>query len=101
MLIRLSNKSRFFILTNCSNDLVRSINIESKSPVKFEKIFTSEDNCAYKPNPGSYEKVVEYIKLPRNNIIYVSSNKWDLDASRNFGFNSKSMEELKDLIKLI
>ena len=98
MLPELHKNYKFFILTNCANDLVELMDLGKKSPINFEKIFTSEDNGVYKPNPGSYEKVVDYIKLPRNDIIYVSSNKWDLDASRNFGFNSKSIEELKALI---
>lgn len=72
--------------------------LESKSPVKFEKIFTSEDNGVYKPNPGSYERVVDYIKLSASEIIYVSSNKWDSISSKEFGFNSKKIGELKALI---
>ena len=100
MLIKLDNKRQFFILTNCSNDLVKSIGISSKSPVKFQKIFTSEDNGVYKPNPHSYQIVVDYIGKPVNKIIYCSSNIWDLIASRKFGFNSKSVEELKDFANL-
>lgn len=96
MLLRLNNKYKFFILTNCSNDLVKNIDIASKSPVKFQKIFTSEDNGVYKPNPPSYQIVIDYIKEPVNNIIYCSSNKWDLIASKKFGFDSKSVEELKE-----
>lgn len=95
MLVKLQQKCRFFVLTNCANDLVALMDLPSKSPVKFEKIFTSEDNGVYKPNPGSYEKIIDCIKLPRNNIIYASSNEWDLKSSREFGFNSKSIEELK------
>ncbi len=98
MLLNLHKNYMFFILTNCDNELVELMDLYRKSPVKFEKIFTSEDNGAYKPNPGSYEKIIDYIKLPRSNIIYASSNEWDLKSSREFGFNSKSVEELKALI---
>ncbi len=95
ILVKLQQKFRFFVLTNCTNDLVALMDLPSKSLVKFEKVFTSEDNGVYKPNPGSYEKIIDYIKLPRNNIIYASSNEWDTRSSREFGFNSKSIEELK------
>ena len=97
MLLNLHKNYSFFILTNCANDLVELMDIYKKSPVKFGKIFTSEDNGAYKPNPGSYEKVVRYIKLPANKIIYCSSNQWDLKSSKEFGFNSKTIEELAKL----
>ncbi len=95
MLMKLQKKYRFFVLTNCSNDLVKMMNLSSKSPVKFEKIFTSEDNGVYKPNQESYEKVIDYINLPANKIIYISSNEWDLKASKEFGFNIKSIEDIK------
>jgi|TARA_Y100000310_G_scaffold91835_1_gene89285 2-haloacid dehalogenase len=95
MLMKLQKKYQFFVLTNCSNDLVKMIDLPSKSLVKFEKIFTSEDNGVYKPNPGSYEKVIDYINLPANKIIYISSNEWDLKASKEFGFNVKSIGDMK------
>ena len=44
--------------------------------------------------------VVDYVRKPVNEIIYCSSNIWDLIASRKFGFNSKSVEELKDFTNL-
>lgn len=98
VLTGLQEKFSFFALTNCDNDLIERIDIPSKSPVIFERVFTSEDNGVYKPNPASYQRVVDYIKLPANEIIYASSHQWDLQASRNFGFNSKNIGELKDLL---
>ena len=95
MLLKLHKNYEFFILTNCANELIGMMDLPSKSPVKFGEIFTSDDNGVYKPNPGSYEKVVEHIKLPRSSIIYVSSNYWDIKKSKEFGFNVKSIEELK------
>ena len=94
MLVGLQEKFRFFALTNCDNDLIERVNLSSKSPVRFERIFTAEDSGVYKPNPAAYQKVAGYIQLPASKIIYASSHQWDLDASKQFGFNSKSIEEL-------
>lgn len=94
MLTGLQEKFRFFALTNCDTNLIKRIDIPSKSPVGFERIFTSEENGVYKPNPQAYQKVVDYIRLPANETIYVSSHQWDLSASKEFGFNSKTLEEL-------
>ena len=95
LLLKLEKNHDLFILTNIDNDLLENVNLPAKCQVKFKKIFTAENNEVYKPNLGSYEKIVDYIKLPRNNIIYVSSNKWDIKKSKEFGFNVKSIEELK------
>ena len=96
LLLKLEKNYDLFILTNTDNDLLEKVNLPTKCQVKFKKIFTAENNGVYKPNPGSYEKIVDYTKLPRNNIIYVSSNKWDIKKSKEFGFNVKSIEELKN-----
>src|SRR3989338_4446777 len=98
MLIGLEGKFRFFALTNCDNDLIGRIDLHSKSSVQFERIFTAEVNGVYKPNPVAYQRVVDYIKLPANETIYASSHQWDLQASKDFGFNSKTIEELKVLL---
>lgn len=97
MLASLQENFCFFVLTNCSNDLIQLISLNRKSQVKFEKVFTSESNGVYKPNPRAYQTVVDYIKIPKEKIIYASSNGWDIEKSREFGFNVKSIEELKKL----
>lgn len=97
MLTSLQENFCFFVLTNCSNDLIQLISLDRKSPVKFEKVFTSESNGVYKPNPIAYQIIVDYIKIPKEKIIYASSNGWDIEKSREFGFNVKSIGELKKL----
>lgn len=87
-----------FILTNTDNDLLEKTNLRLKSPVTFKKIFTAEDNGAYKPHKKAYQSVVDFFNMQPKEIVFVSSNKWDFNASKEFGFNTKTIEELKTLI---
>ncbi len=96
LLLELEKKHDLFILTNIDNDLLEKVNLPAKSHVRFKKIFTAEYDEVYKPNLKAYQIVVDYIKLPKEKIIYVSSNDWDIKKSKEFGFNVKSMEELKN-----
>ena len=88
MLDKMKSKYDLYALTNCSNKLVQSFRLNERSPVLFTKIFTSENNGVYKPNPKAYQKVIDFIDLPKEKIIYVSGNNWDVKKSREFGFNS-------------
>lgn len=97
LLIKLEKKHDLFILTNIDNDLLERINLPAKSQVIFKRIFTAENNRVYKPNPKAYQTVVDYIKLPKEKIIYVSSNNWDIKKSKEFGFNVQSIEDLKQI----
>ena len=96
LLLKLEKNHDLFILTNIDNDLLERVNLPAKSQVKFKKIFTAENDGVYKPDPRAYQIVVDYIGLPKEKIIYVSSNDWDIKKSKEFGFNVKSMGELKN-----
>ena len=96
LLLKLEKNYDLFILTNTDNDLLEKVNLSAKIPVTFKKIFTAENNGVYKPNHKAYQIVVDYIKLPPEKIIYVSSNDWDIKKSKEFGFNVKSIGELKN-----
>lgn len=97
LLIKLEKKHDLFILTNIDNDLLERINMPAKSQVRFKRIFTAENNRVYKPNPKAYQIVVDYINLPKEKIIYVSSNNWDIKKAKEFGFNVKSIKDLKQI----
>lgn len=96
LLLKLEKSYDLFILTNIDNDLLEKVNLPAKCPVKFKKIFTAETNRVYKPSREAYQIVVDFISLPKEKIIYVSSNDWDIKKSKEFGFNVKSVEELKN-----
>jgi 2-haloalkanoic acid dehalogenase type II len=95
LLLKLEKNHDLFILTNTDNNMLEKVSISAKSPVRFKKIFTSEDNGTYKPNPKAYQIVVDYIRLPPKKITYVSSNGWDIEKSREFGFNVKLLNDLR------
>lgn len=97
LLLKLSGTFDFYVLTNCSRDLVEKINLPGKCPVRFKRVFTAGEIGAYKPNPAAYESVVAFIGEPKEKIIYVSSNKWDQISSKKFGFDSRTMDELKQI----
>ena len=42
----------------------------------------------YKPRPEVYALVTERFGLPRNEIVFVSSNRWDVAGARAFGFRT-------------
>jgi len=99
MLAKTKEKYALYTLTNCSNKLTKSFQLNERSPTKFTKIFTSEDNGVYKPNPKAYQKVADFIGLPKEKIIYISGNNWDVEKAKEFGFKSIPINEFKKLIE--
>lgn len=42
----------------------------------------------YKPSPASYALILKYHHLKREEILFVSSNSWDVTGATNFGFDT-------------
>ena len=62
--------------------------------IKNSKIDSHIDSCLsvdslkiYKPHPTVYNLILEKYNLNKNEILFVSSNSWDVAGAKSFGFN--------------
>jgi 2-haloacid dehalogenase len=62
--------------------LVRNAGLASH----FDEILSVDRLQTYKPDPGVYQLAVETLGLPKERILFVSSNGWDVAGSKAFGF---------------
>ena len=49
--------------------------------------FSVDNLKIYKPHPTVYNLVLEQYDLNKNEILFVSSNSWDVAGAKSFGFN--------------
>ncbi len=66
------------------NELVTSNNLENL----FDNLFSIEQVRIYKPHKKVYEIPVKKYKVKANEIIFVSSNTWDVSGAGNYGYSS-------------
>jgi len=97
------------------NELVKSNNLGGI----FDDIFSIEEVGIYKPSSKVYDIPVKKFQIQKDEIVFLSSNTWDVSGSGNYGYNSiwvnrnnnifdsldyipqnqvKNLEELLDLI---
>ena len=54
----------------------------------FEAVLSVESVGVYKPDPRVYQMAVEQLTLLRENILFLSSNGWDVSGAKSFGFHT-------------
>jgi len=66
------------------NHLVKSSDLENL----FDDIFSVEEVKIYKPDPKVYDIPTNKYKLSRDEIMFLSSNTWDVSGAGNYGYNT-------------
>ena len=66
------------------NELVNSNHLENI----FDDIFSIEEVGIFKPDSKVYGIPVKKYQIQKNEIVFLSSNTWDVSGAGNYGFNS-------------
>jgi len=52
-----------------------------------DHVFSVDDIKIFKPDPAAYSMVTAQLKLSPEEVLFVSSNQWDVTGAASFGFN--------------
>ena len=69
---------------NLLNDLVKINNLENF----FDDIFSIEEVGVYKPDMRVYDIPIKKYGIKKNEVIFLSSNTWDVSGGGNYGYQS-------------
>ena len=69
---------------NLLNDLVKANNLENF----FNDIFSIEQVGVYKPDSKVYDIPIKKYGIKKNEVIFLSSNTWDVSGGGNYGYQS-------------
>jgi len=75
------------ILSNASPSMLHIAIKNSKIDLHIDSCFSVDTLKIYKPHPTVYNLVLEQYDLNKNEILFVSSNSWDVAGAKSFGFN--------------
>lgn len=82
------NAKRLAVFSNGSYDMLNPLIQNSGFAHLFSEIISVDDRRQYKPTPASYNYVLDILQLDRNEILFMSSNGWDISGARSFGFQT-------------
>lgn len=76
------------IFSNGNKEMIEALIDYSEVENNFKSIISLEEFSLYKPDPNSYELLHEQLNLDKNEILFISSNKWDIIGAQNFGYQT-------------
>jgi 2-haloacid dehalogenase len=74
------------ILSNGTPDMLRSAISHNDLVQMFAEIISVDRERTYKPSPRVYGLGPKILSIPADNILFVSSNWWDVAGAKSFGY---------------
>jgi len=83
---RLKERYLLAVLSNGSPRMLRAGLQRSGLMPHFRWVISVDEARLYRPSPKVYRLAVKHMKLPRGEILFVSSNPFDAAGAKSFGF---------------
>ncbi|ART74738.1 haloacid dehalogenase, type II [Sutcliffiella horikoshii] len=76
------------VFSNGSRNMLEPLVEQAGMKEYFHHIISVDDTKQYKPTPASYTGVLKVIGVKREEVLFMSSNGWDISGAKNFGFHT-------------
>lgn len=94
---QLTNKKRV-IFSNGSHDMLDGLVQNSGFPELFDQVISIDEIKHYKPTLASYHYLLDVLNLKHHEILFMSSNRWDISGAKNFGFQTAWINRKDQLV---
>jgi 2-haloacid dehalogenase len=88
VLHKLHGKFSLGILSNANHVMLRAAVAHNDLGDYFDQILSADQVKLFKPRPEVYQLACDQFKLSPEEIIFVSSNTWDVIGAKSFGFKT-------------
>lgn len=75
------------ILSNATPNMLNIAVKNSKIDSHIDSCLSADNLKIYKPHPAVYNLFLEKYNFNKNEILFISSNSWDVAGAKSFGFN--------------
>ncbi len=91
------NKIKTAILSNGSYDMLNAAVQNSKLENLLSEIISVDDCKKFKPHQDVYNLILKKFDVLPSNVIFFSSNCWDIHGASNFGFKTVWINRKKNI----
>jgi 2-haloacid dehalogenase len=74
------------ILSNGTEDMLYDLLNNTSLKKYFDDIISADKRLSYKPSKEVYELALEKLDFNKNEILFISSNYWDISGAKTFGY---------------
>jgi len=76
------------ILSNGNHQMLSWVNQSGRLDQFLDRVISIEEARQFKITPTSYQLVLNHFPIPKNQILFVSCNAWDIIGANWFGFHT-------------
>ncbi|WP_281976256.1 haloacid dehalogenase type II [Halobacillus litoralis] len=87
VLDQLSHK-KLVVFSNGSKNMIDPLIEQSSIRSSIDLVISADEIKQYKPTPAAYNHAQEQLELKREEILFMSSNPWDITGAKSFGFRT-------------
>lgn len=85
---RLKGRYRLAVLSNANPSLLEKAAAYNGLDELLDEIISADQIRQYKPAPGVYQLAEKSLGLPADNLLFVSSNTWDVSGASGYGLQT-------------
>ena len=79
---------KLVVFSNGSHDMLDPLIENAGLEDVFSEILSIDEIKQFKPAPASYQYAMEKLNLEKQDVLFMSSNGWDISGAKNFGFQT-------------
>ncbi|MGC9673443.1 haloacid dehalogenase type II [Staphylococcus haemolyticus] len=87
VLNQLKNK-KLAVFSNGSHDMLDPLIEKSELEGEFDQIISVDEVKHFKPTIESYHYVSQILEVKPEEVLFISSNGWDISGAKNYGFQT-------------
>lgn len=87
-------KKKLAILSNGSPDMLNALVRNSGLRPILDAVISVDVNRIFKPSPDAYALIESTLKIPPGEVLFISSNPWDVCGAKSFGLNVAWIERV-------
>jgi len=76
------------VFSNGSHDMLDPLIENAGIKDLLDKAVSVDEIKQFKPAPAAYQYVLDQLNIERDEILFMSSNGWDISGAKNFGFRT-------------
>ncbi|MFC3419016.1 haloacid dehalogenase type II [Salinicoccus hispanicus] len=95
VLEKCSDKQRV-VFSNGSESMIVPLVESSDIHTHIDRIISADEIKQYKPTPAAYAYALDQLGLKRDEVLFMSSNTWDIMGASSFGFQTAWINRNKD-----
>ncbi len=87
-------EKKLAILSNGSPDMLNALVRNSGLRPILDAVISVDVNRTFKPSPEAYALIESTLKIPPGDVLFISSNPWDVCGAKSFGLNVAWIERV-------